>query len=51
MSRSANVQPLQALAGLKTALARFSVEAAEALLAAEQESRRAFDWLQERLNH
>jgi predicted nucleic acid-binding Zn-ribbon protein len=51
MSPSANVQSVQALADLKAALARFSGEAREVLLAVEQEIRRTFDWLQERLNH
>jgi len=51
MSESANVRAIHTIRDLQTALGRFSGEANESLMAADQEIRRTMEWLQERLYH
>lgn len=51
MTEGANVQSIEAITDLRTALLRFGDEARQTLTAAEQELQRTEDWLRERLNY
>ncbi len=51
MSQVAQVQAVETLRDMESALGRFASEAREALASAELEIRRIQDWLQERLHH
>jgi len=51
MSPFVRVRSIEALSEFKSELARFAAEAEEALSAAEMETRRTLEWLQERLNY